>query len=278
MPEHEHDPLSSSEISAFRSEVLGYYAEHGRDLAWRRTHDPYAILVSEVMLQQTQVPRVERMWPAFMEAFPTVEALASAPLEAVLRAWAGMGYNRRAVQLKRMAEEVVTRFGGEMPRTLEELRSLPGVGPATAAAVMAFAYGVAHPYIETNVRAVFLHHFFADACDVPDREIMPLIAETLPCEDPRTWYYALMDYGTHLKRTMPNPCRRSAHHTRQSPFEGSRRQLRARILRAVVNAPGGDAEGYAEMLDAQPQDAEELLAELATEGFLVAEDDRWRVR
>lgn len=275
--DHRRAAPSPSEVASFRQEVLRYYAEHGRDLAWRHTREPYAVLVSEVMLQQTQVPRVQRMWPAFMQAFPTVEALAAAPLEAVLRQWSGMGYNRRAVQLKRMAEDVVSRFGGAMPRTLEGLRSLPGVGPATAAAVMAFAYGEAYPYIETNVRAVFLHHFFADACDVPDREIMPLIDATLPRDDPRSWYYALMDYGTHLKKTLPNPCRRSAHHTRQSPFEGSRRQTRARLLHAVIEHPGGDVGTYAEMLDIHAEEADELLAELATEGFLAAEDGRWRV-
>lgn len=268
---------SAREIAAFRRVVLGHYRAHGRDLAWRHTRDPYAVLVSEVMLQQTQVPRVERMWPRFMEAFPDVYALAGAPLADVLREWAGMGYNRRAVQLKRMAEQVVDRFGGRMPTALDDLLALPGVGPATAAAVEAFAYGEAHPYIETNVRAVFLHHFFGDRCDVPDREIMPLVGITLDRRDPRRWYYALMDYGTHLKRTVPDPCRRSAHHTRQSRFAGSRRELRAALLRAVLDDPGRRTGRYARSTGAAVALAGELLSELAAEGFLTAEDGSWRI-
>ena len=126
---------------------------------------------------------------------------------------------------------------------MPELLRLPGVGPATAAAVAAFAYGEAHPFIETNIRAVYLHHFFPDRTDVSDREILPLVEATLDRADPRSWYYALMDYGVELKRTHPNPSRRSRHHTRQSPFSGSKRQLRAQVLRVVLDRPGAHGRG-----------------------------------
>ncbi|MBE0477192.1 MAG: A/G-specific adenine glycosylase [Coriobacteriia bacterium] len=229
------------------------------------------------MLQQTQVPRVERKWPDFMSAFPDVRALAAAPLSEVLKVWRGMGYDRRAVHLKRMAETVVAEHGGELPRTLEGLLALPGVGPATAGAVAAFAYGEPHPYVETNIRAVYLHRFFGDRCDVPDRELMSLVEATLDRDDPREWYYALMDYGAHLKRTTPNPCRRSAHHAPQAPLAGSRRQARARLLRAVLDEPGGTTERYAALAGVAAGDAEELLGRLRDEGFLAAEDGRWAV-
>ena len=270
--------LSAEEISAFRERVLGYWREHGRhDLPWRLTRDPYAVLVSEVMLQQTQVARVVPHFERWMEAFPTPDALAAAPLEAVLEYWQGLGYNRRAVALTRAAEQIARDHGGEVPRDYDTLLGLPGVGPATAAAVLAFAYGEARPYVETNIRSVYLHEFFADAADVPDAAILPLVEATLDRDDPRTWYYALMDYGVHLKRTGPNPSRRSRHHTRQSAFEGSHRQLRARIVRAVMAAPGTTAPELAEETGADTAGVDRALEALVAEGFFAEEGGRYRI-
>lgn len=248
---------------------MDHYRREGRDLPWRRTLDPYAVLVSEVMLQQTQVSRVLPKYAEFLHAFPDVGALASAPLEAVLRHWQGLGYNRRAVNLRRAAQIVAIERGGEFPRDVADLRRLPGVGPATAAAVAAFAFGLPALYVETNVRAVFLHHFFADREGVTDAELMPLVDATLDRDDPRTWYYALMDYGVHLKRTIPNPSRGSAHHVRQSRFEGSHRQARSRVLRAVLAAGSQTAEDVAETLGIPAGDAVAILEELESDGFLV---------
>ena len=196
---------STHDLEAFRSLVLRHYQIHGRDLPWRRTHDPYLIMVSEVMLQQTQVTRVEPKYVEFIEAFPDLGSLARAPLETVLRHWQGLGYNRRAISLKRAAEMVAAEYGGLIPRDLPSLRRLPGVGAATAAAVAAFAFGDPHPFLETNIRAVYLHHFFAYREDVTDKELLPLVEATLDHEDPRTWYYALMDYGSALKTTCGQP-------------------------------------------------------------------------
>jgi A/G-specific adenine glycosylase len=264
-------------LAEFKRAVWDHYRASRREMPWRDVDDPYAVLVSEVMLQQTQVSRVMERHPEWLAAFPDVEALAAAPLPAVLERWQGLGYNRRAIALKRAAEMVMERFGGQMPRDLAELRSLPGVGPATAAAVLDYAYRVPAPFIETNVRAVFLHHFFADAADVPDSALAPLVAETWDADDPRGWGYALMDYGTHLKRTVPDPSRRSRHYARQSPFEGSRRQVRARLLRAVLADPGGTGDDYAVASGVEPGEAAALLEQLASEGFLACEEGRWAV-
>jgi A/G-specific adenine glycosylase len=278
MSASDHEALPApADLAAFRDVVWAHYRANRREMPWRDVDDPYAVLVSEVMLQQTQVSRVINAYGEWMKAFPTLEALAAAPLPAVLERWQGLGYNRRAIALKRAAEQVVERFGGSLPCDAVALRSLPGVGPVTAAALMDYAFRQPAPFIETNVRAVFLHHFFPDAEGVPDSAIMPLVEATWDLEDPRGWGYALMDYGVQLKREMVNPSRRSAQHTRQSRFEGSKRQKRARLLRAVLAEPGGPAEGYADALGIDPTDADGLLQELASEGFLTREADRWAV-
>jgi A/G-specific adenine glycosylase len=270
--------MDGPDPEVFRDTVLGYYAAHGRhDLPWRLTTDPYSVLVSEVMLQQTQVPRVLKRYPEWIVAFPTVDALAAAPLAEVLERWQGLGYNRRAIALKRAAEEISSRWGGAVPSDEAALKSLPGVGSATAAGVRVFAFGLPAVYLETNVRSVFLHHFFADANDVPDAAILPLVVATTDRDDPRSWYYALLDYGAHLKKTVPNPSRRSRHHSRQSAFEGSRRQKRARLLRAVLAAPGCSANELAVETHIEPRLAAEVLDELVAEGFMTREEEGYSV-
>ena len=252
-------------------------AECERTLPWRYIDDPYAVLVSEVMLQQTQVARVAGRWERFLSAFPTVDALAAAATSDVLELWQGLGYNRRALALKRAAEECSAHNGGRIPSTVEELQRLDGVGPATAAGVVAFAYDRPAVYLETNVRAVFLHLLFPGVEGVSDRELRPLVELTCPQRDVRGWYYALLDYGAALKKTVPNPSRRSAHHSRQSAFEGSRRQKRAELVRIALACPGVSVEEAAALLDEAEReggrgrvDADvfaSLLDDLAREGF-----------
>jgi A/G-specific adenine glycosylase len=188
-----------------------------------------------------------------------------------------LGYNRRAVALKRCAEEIEGRYGGQFPRQVHELESLPGIGPYTARALAAFAFGVAEPFIETNIRAVFIHFFFHGRDKVSDREIMPLVAATLDRQNPREWYYALMDFGVLLKQLHPNPGRRSSHHVRQSPFEGSNRQLRSRLLRALIAGHGGSAAELAGQLGAEPGEVERNLADMEREGFLRQTGNRYMV-
>lgn len=222
-----------SQQRKFTRAVWRYYAKHQRDFAWRNSRDPYGILVSEVMLQQTQTARVTPYYEKFLLAFPTIESLAAAPTRKLLKIWSGLGYNRRALALRQAAQAIVQQK--KFPRSIDTLQELPGVGPYTAAAVACFAFNIPSVFIETNIRAVFLHHFFLSKKSVPDKKLLPLIAETLPHRRARDWYYALMDYGAFLKRAGPNPNRRSQHHVIQAPFRGSVRQARGAVIRALVS-------------------------------------------
>lgn len=231
--------LSPTQTKAFQAQIWAFYGHSGRhNLPWRTTKNPYRILVSEIMLQQTQVSRVLEKYPQFLKAFPTIESLAEAPLSEVLKVWQGMGYNRRGLALKRMAEKVVAEFRGKIPRGRHELGSLPGVGPYTAGAVRAFAFDEPEIFIETNIRRIFIHHFFKNKEGISDREIMPLVEATLDCTRPREWYWALMDYGSHLpKIAKKNSNTQSKHYVRQSTFKGSLRELRGKILRELGKEP-----------------------------------------
>jgi A/G-specific adenine glycosylase len=252
---------------------MAHHRRRGRDLPWRRTADPYAILVSEIMLQQTQVTRVTEKYGEFLRRFPDPQTLARAPLAEVLAVWQGLGYNRRAVSLHRLAGELVARHGGQVPARAEELEALPGVGAYTAAAVLAFAYNLPTVFIETNIRTVFIREFFPGREKVSDREILPLVARALPRRDPRTWYQALMDYGAQLKRRGDSAHRRSLHHRHQGPFTGSRRQARGKILRLLVThgrLPLRELETAA----GGPRGLEDLLGAMEREGLLrVAEGE-----
>ena len=237
----ESGTLRSMNLSHFKKTIWTRYRTHKRDFPWRRTRDPYKILVSEVMLQQTQAPRVVPKYLSFLKKFPTTQALANAPLSAVLSEWQGLGYNRRALYLKQCAEKIEKDFGGKWPRDFKTLCSLPGIGPATAGDIMAFAWNIPTVVIETNIRSVFIHFFFAGAEKVSDKEILPLIEKTLDMENPREWYWALFDYGAYLKSPQgrsaeeaENPSRKSARHVKQSKFAGSNRQKRSQILKLIL--------------------------------------------
>ena len=299
-----HPTGEAMEFEAFRHLIRAEGAARYRDLPWRRTRDPYVIWLSEVMLQQTQVPRVEGYLPTWLERFPTVEALAAAPVAEVLTAWQGLGYNRRALARHAAAQTNVSDQGGVFPQHAAALTALPGIGPATAQGIRAFAFDLPGVYLETNVRTVFLHHFFPEVPGVPDRELVPLIEATCPAvsgvggpyavpedadDTPRAWYYALLDYGAHLKKTIPNPSRRSAGHRPQSRFEGSRRQKRAEIVRLLLDAreEGLTFDEITEALNAVERRAkrpavdgaqvEEILATLKKEGFCRDQGGVWHI-
>jgi A/G-specific adenine glycosylase len=258
-------------IALFRRIVGDHHAAFGRRMPWRETTDPYRVLVSEVMLQQTQVERVRPKYEAFLAAFPDVHALARASPADVLRAWQGLVYNRRALALQGAAARIVGEFGGRVPDDPALLETLPGIGQATAAAIAAYAFDRPTVYIETNVRRVFLHFFFPGRTGVTDAELRPLVERALDREHPREWYWALMDYGTMLARTTPNPNRRSAHHAVQAPFEGSSRQLRGRVLRVLLEQGPLGIAGLATASGAEPGRLAPVLESLRNEGF-VAED------
>ncbi len=225
-------PLTNAD---FIEQVWDYYHKHGRDLPWRtpdsdNSFDAYKIMVSEVMLQQTQAARVIPKYLAFLEQFPSAASLANAPLSEVLTAWSGLGYNRRARFLWQAAQQLQQA----VPGAVEEWAALPGIGSNTAGAIVAYSYNQPVVFIETNIRTVYLHHFFTGQDNVRDAEILPRVAETLDREHPREWYWALMDYGSYIKQTVGNASRSSAHYTKQSRFIGSQRQIRGAVLRELI--------------------------------------------
>ncbi len=262
----------------FQKIIWDYYQKEGRKLPWRNTHDPYKILVSELMLQQTQVDRVIPKYKDFLKKFPNVKALAEAKVSDVLSLWSGLGYNRRALFLKRTAEEIVKQ-GGKFPKTAAELEKLPGVGPYTARAVSVFAFENSEVFIETNIRTVFIHFFFKNTKSVSDKDILILIEKTLPllrsntsyegrAHTIRAWYYALMDYGVYLKKTKRNLNERSAHYAKQSKFKGSRREVRGAVLKLLMHEPRIKKEKLISHLLFETAVTESVLESLKKEGFI----------
>ena len=205
-----------------------------RDMPWRQDTRPYYVLVSELMLQQTQVDRVIPKFEAFIARFSDEAALAGAPLGDVLALWNGLGYNRRAKYLHDAAKMIMTDFAGEFPATTAELETLPGVGPNTAGAIMTYAFNKPVVFIETNVRTVYFHHFVADSDKISDRELRQVVKTTMDGENPREFYWQLMDYGTWLKKQGAGKIRLSAHYVKQSPLKGSVREIRGQIVKALT--------------------------------------------
>lgn len=232
--------LMTKKETKFIETVRNFYATKGRNhLPWRKTTDAYKILVSELMLQQTQVDRVILKYRSFIKHWPNIISLSKARLGEVLKEWQGLGYNRRAKYLHECAKEVAKNYGGQLPKDYQTLQTLPGIGPYTASAVMAFAYDKSVVMIETNIRTVYLHHFFTGKEAVTDKEILRLVERTLPEVNVRSWYAALMDYGTYLKQELGNLNHQSKHYTRQSKFSGSDREIRGAIIRDLSTKDSG---------------------------------------
>lgn len=247
--------MVNKNIKDFQEKIWDFYKLNKRDFPWRQTSDPYKIFISEVMLQQTQATRVVPKYLLLLKEFPTFESLAASTNEDVLRLWSGLGYNRRALYLKRAAEIIIHKnsistglkpfhFGSRIEskhweKTIwlrpEFLQTLPGIGPNTAGSIYVFSYNLPHVFIETNIRRVFIHEFFADREDITDKEILKLVKDSLDQKNPRNWYYALMDYGAFLGKLPTNPNLKSKHYTKQSKFEGSLRQTRGKILKILLH-------------------------------------------
>ncbi|HEU4323888.1 MAG TPA: A/G-specific adenine glycosylase [Roseiflexaceae bacterium] len=258
------------DLPAIQPLLRGWFASHGRDLPWRRTRDPYRVLVSEVMLQQTQVDRVIPKYLAFLELFPSAEALAQAPTAEVIRAWAGLGYNRRAVNLQRTAQAVVEQFGGRFPQDVAELRQLPGIGPYTAGAVACFAFEQDVAFMDTNIRRV-VQRVFVGPEPAPEARLQALAASAVPAGHGWEWNQAIMELGAlvctasapacwrcplreHCRdyaarrqtdeqslllppaMPAPRPQKRVAER-REAPFVGSNRYYRGRIVDALRQLP-----------------------------------------
>lgn len=186
------------------------------------------------MLQQTQTNRVSVKFGNFIRKFPDFQTLSEATLEEVLKEWQGLGYNRRAIALKKIAEIVIKSYNGNLPKSIEELKSFPQIGHNTASSILTFAFNQPRIFIETNIRTVFIYFFFHNKNKINDKEIIPLIEKTFDENNPRKWCYALMDYGVMLKKKFPKLNKKSAHYRKQSPFKGSARQIRGKILKILV--------------------------------------------
>lgn len=257
-----------------KATIWDYYSHHRRDMPWRNPgngglYDPYVVLVSELMLQQTQVSRVIPKFNEFIGRFPTLEVLAASPLSTVLEAWSGLGYNRRAKFLHEAAKAIVRDHDGQLPTSVQQLVTLPGVGKNTAGAIVAYAFNKPVLFLETNIRTVLIYHFFDNTENVDDKQLLPLLEAMLPGpqdEPIRDWYYALMDYGSYLKQTVGNKSRSSRGYTKQSSFIGSKRQVRGQVLRLLIIGTKTRAELSAEISDER---LNEILADLLRERLIV---------
>ena len=261
----------------FKELIYDYYKEHGRSFPWRLSWDPYHILISEIMLQQTQTSRVVDKFQQFITTFPTIQSLAHATLRDVLTAWQGLGYNRRGMNLHKTAQIIVAEHQGIVPNDPKVLINFPGIGPNTAGSIVAFAYNKPTVFIETNIRTVFIHHYFKDLIKVHDKQIIPLIEQTVDVNNPRHWYYALMDYGVMLKKKYKNPSRKSVHHTRQTPFEGSDRQIRSTIVRFLTAQKIMHYDEIISLINKNPDRISRILEDLVKDQLLIVINDFYSI-
>lgn len=230
------------------------------------------------MLQQTGVERVRTKYARFLRAFPGFRALAAASVQEVLAAWKGLGYNRRALALREASRIIRDRYHGRMPRTVQTLMELPGIGHATASAVLVYSFNVPLPFIETNIRRVYLHFFFPAGRKVSDAKLMQDVDITLDRDNPREWYYALTDYGAMLGKSTKNPNTRSAGYRKQAAFEGSVRQLRGRVLAAILEHGPSTETRIASAFGGRDERLGKVMAQLVSEGFLLRTGRRYSFR
>ncbi|MFA6776050.1 MAG: DNA repair protein [Sphaerochaetaceae bacterium] len=266
------------ETDVFVSFVLDFYQTYGRRFPWRETEDPYRVLLSEVMLQQTQTGRVLDKYAEFLSLWPDFRSLAEVPFPQLLSHWLGLGYNRRAMALQQAAK-ATGAWGWTVPNDMDLVMRLPGVGPATAAAICCFCYHGREVYLETNIRRVLLHVFFPRRDMVRDKELSTLLRSFLPvCGDTKNWYYALMDYGVLLKHLLPNPNRRSASYHPQTTFKGSDRQVRGALLRVLSETGPKDLHQLEALLPFEEERISSALGRLRDEGFVEERQTRYLIK
>jgi A/G-specific adenine glycosylase len=260
--------LTSGVVKIFQDIIYNYYNNKGRKFPFRQDITPYNVLVSEMMLQQTQTGRVAEKFIAFTERFPDFETLSNSTTEEILKSWQGLGYNRRALALKEIARKIVNEYGGKLPNDIQTLKSFPQIGHNTASSIVAFAYNIPTYFIETNIRRVYIYFFFYDKKSVKDKEIMPIVHKTLDISNVRHWYYALMDYGVMLKKTHPELNKRSAHYRKQSQFKGSTRETRGKILKLLMEKKSLRETEIIKILKEDSEKIKKILKTLTKEGFL----------
>ncbi len=243
--------LSIDEIDQFQKIIYDFYKINKRQFPWRQDITPYKILVSEVMLQQTQTARVIPKFENWIKKFPDFQSLAQADNHEVLVYWQGLGYNRRGLAVAKIAQLVVNDHYNQLPQDPAILQTFPSIGPNTAGSICAFAFNDPTIFIETNIRTVFTHTFFQGQTEICDKQLMPYIAQTVDQKNPREWYYALMDYGVYLKQKLPKINSASKHYTRQSKFIGSKRQVRGQIIKILTQLQRIERDNLLELLDFQ---------------------------
>lgn len=226
--------MNSQDIALFQEKIWNFYHQNERSFSWRKKITPYKIVVSEIMLQQTQTTRVIDKFSQWIKAFPSWNELACASELQVLQAWQGLGYNRRGLALHKIAKIVTVEFNSQLPSCPKVLETFPQIGPNTAASICAFAFNQPVTFIETNIRTVFTHEFFQNKNNIHDRDLLQLIEKTVDHNNSREWYYALMDYGNHLKKSLKNINSASKHYTKQSKFKGSKREIRGFIIKTLT--------------------------------------------
>lgn len=273
---YKKDGLTKTVIESFRKIIYSYYKSHKRDFIFRDKEfiTPYHVLVSEVMLQQTQTSRVSGKFRNFINLFPDFKALSKAPLKDVLEAWQGLGYNRRGKALNKIADIVLEKYNGKLPKSREELKSLPQIGEATSGSIMAFAFNEPTIFIETNIRRVYIYFFFPGKNNVSDDEIEQFLEKTIDKSNPREWYYALMDYGVMLKKTHPELNKRSKKYRKQKKFKGSNRQIRGQVLKLFLKKSERTEKNVIKSLNFKEERIKKVLKDLQKEGFLKKEDNR----
>jgi A/G-specific adenine glycosylase len=256
---------------SFIAAVWNYYSKNKRHFPWRETSDPYFIFLSEMCLQQTQTSRVVLKYQELIDAFPTVTKLSEASFSHVLSYWSGLGYNRRAKYVLESAKIIVEKYAGVFPSDPHVLDELPGVGFNTAAAVVVYAFNIPVAFIETNIRRVYIHHYFQEKEQVTDEAILSVVHATMDRQNPREWFWALMDYGSFLAKSIDNPNRKSNRYTKQSTFLGSAREVRGSILKTLLVAPH-TYQGIEAQMKGDKKHLEKALQALHRENLIVVKD------
>lgn len=262
--------ISTKKNQIFRNKILRFYRLHGRDLPFRRTTDPYKITVAEIMLQQTQVDRVVPKYQTWIKKWPNWKSLSKAANKQLLHMWSGLGYNRRALNLGKLASEVVNRFNGKLPTNPQALQSLPGIGPYTANAILIFAYNKPLATIDTNIRRVILHEFGLPA-STPMNEVQKLAWKLLPKTRSRDWHNALMDYS---RLVLPNQIKHIPALSKQSKFEGSLRQIRGEIIRQLTTKPSVRIDHIARTMKRNEFDVLKAVKTLEKDGMAVKKKNK----
>jgi len=264
-------------IKAFQDFIYSFYNRKKRIFPFRENVTPYKVVVSEIMLQQTPTNRVAEKFLEFIKKFPDFKSLAQASVEELLSVWQGLGYNRRAIALKNIAERIMSEFNGEVPRDLKALTSLPQIGHNTASSILCFSYNIPTYFIETNIRRVYIYFFFSGKSQIDDKEIMEIVKISVDKNNPRDWYYALMDFGTMLKKKHPELNKRSAHYRKQSKFDGSTRQVRGKILKLLLEKPLSTKK-IVNKINYEEKKVLEILNTLKKEGFIQKEQEKFFIK